>query len=242
MKKLIYTSALFLFSLSWTFADHGARHVEGYWHSTCGSNSIEIYAKSYGLKIDGLSRDRKFRVNRRNVFKNRSGIRVEIISPRVILVTRRRGNHFRRRTVTTKYVRAIRGDGRDRYYDYDAEWYDERDDYRYRRYEGNDYRSYDDGYGGYENDRGFYARKLREEVAGNWQTRGLEFNKRIKIVSSSEGIKAKFKTSDRWFFYAQDRDRANVFTDNRGNQYILENESTLLWIGRDGKRYSLKRS
>jgi len=246
MKKLMYTSALFLFSLSWTFANHGARHLEGYWHSTCGSNSIEIDAKSYGLKIDGLSRDRKFRANRRNVFQNRSGVLVEIINPRTILVTRNRGNHFRRRTETTKYVRLRRNARNDSRYRNDQgrdnSWYDGDDEYSYRRYDNDGYSSYNGSRpGSYDTDHRHYAIKHREDISGTWRTKGLDLNKRINIVSSSEGIKAKFKSSDKWFFYAQEQDRPNVFTDNRGNRYILESRTELTWIGRDGKRLKLSK-
>ena len=70
------------------------------------------------------------------------------------------------------------------------------------------------------------------QIEGLWQVN--KSNDLVEIRSTSNGLKAKFVTSQEWDFY--DYLNRDTYEDRRGNRYYLKSSEKLIWESRDGRR------
>ena len=247
MKKLLYLALVLILPTSILVADSGDRRIEGYWFSTHANYEIQIKSKSYGLKVKGLPGSRhdwkRFTATRRhNVFKDHKGnVLVRDSRARLTYKTRsHNGSYGHRDGRVYQFSRDAYGaydgySGGDCRADYDPR---SNGQYRTDRYSDRGYRN------GYRDDdrRGqSSASSIRNAVSGDWKTIGLNKNKRVEIRKVQTGINVRIKNKDNWVFYAQDRHDPNLFTDRRGNRYILKRDLSLKWIGINGKDFVLEK-
>lgn len=255
MRILLYTLALAVLPML-AQANHIERDLEGYWDNYQTHTTIRVKAKRYGFKIKGIYGDNrwtKFRRNHRGQYRDSRGNKLVIRSHnRIEFVNRysRLVTPFMRHGRDRKSHRRYRNNYRYKQYDYYGDGYQYGQDngsgyYNedYSDYQGGYYRG-DDRNGNRErsadnrepNILNFTPMRIDSErlraLEGTWRSKGNS-GKKVIIVSTRDGIKVKDTTNDKWYRYRLSSDLKSL-TDDRGNQYQLEQES-LFWIAADGK-------
>ena len=61
------------------------------------------------------------------------------------------------------------------------------------------------------------------------------------ILENRNGIKTKIEGDNEWFYYDRDSRQSNLFVDRYGNQIFESDVDQIVWNGRNGKRYTLKK-
>lgn len=242
MKKILYLAMVIMLPTSLLVADSGGHRIEGYWFSTHSNHEIRIKSKLYGLKVKGLPGSRNSwkrlrNTGQHNVFRDsRGNVLIRDSHNRIVYKRRSRNGWSHWEDRVYHFSRDMDCNSSPYYQDYNdyGRYRDRRGDYGYCR--GGDYYREDR-----DRNQGRSASAIRKTLSGKWKTRGLDKNRRVEIRSVQTGINARFKNKDRWIFYAQDRVDPNVFTDRKGNRYILKRDLSLKWIGISGKEFILEK-
>lgn len=218
-----------------------------YWYNGYLNRTIEINRFADGIEVRGLhSRNGSSWFERRssNSYYDRYENKLKLINNKVIYYNRRKSSRL---TFLPRYSRSQnRHCGNDsRYRDMDYHDYgDNQDDYyddrnSNHRNRDNERYSNQQGYRDRETNRGLPIDEYRpnssntfdkentniEEIEGTWQVKDL--NKKVYIVETRDGIKARFSDELKWFDYKQGDDK-NEFTSENGQKYTLRN-GILTW-------------
>lgn len=205
-------------------AGHHYDWLEGYWDNTYLDRTVKIKAKSYGLKIKSLYRNKKwskFRYDCQDQLKDRNGNIIRILSHNRIEFINTYTGHavtFHRHRDCPNYDR------------YDHGHYDEYyDDYGYRNTDRKRRRSKRKYKSEHSNPQ--VAQRLDEkslyQLEGTYAPQGYG-DRRVVILSTRDGIKVKDKRNGQWFRYRLSADGYALIND-KGHRYQLL-DGRLVWL------------
>ncbi len=79
-----------------------------------------------------------------------------------------------------------------------------------------------------------------DEAEGTWTVD--EVNKVVYIVSTRDGLKARFKDDSKWYTYTQNTADTHKFTGANGETYQWVSENIMVWIsGNKDRRFTLRK-
>ena len=110
----------------------------------------------------------------------------------------------------------------------DDDWYSDNEPSGYRDYESdNDV----EGRGDVST-----TRKRRNHInpEGTWQS--AEFDRKVYIIDTRDGLKARFIDEHDWYIFKSDEKNKGVFYSDKGHRYECIDENNMLWIDSSGQR------
>lgn len=226
MKRIFFIFSIFIMTLSL----HASGNIlDGSWYNPHIKRSIIIKHQRDGLQIKGIHSRYGwtwFERCSKNTYCDRYDNLIKISGRNRIVYYKR----DRRARLTFYPVSDINVDRRYRDTYDEEDWYS--DNYRS---DGNRYNDYDEKYNHKNDDITINRNHIKHQSPeGTWES--IELGKKVFIVDTRDGLKARFSDDPRWYIFKTEEDKSGVFISDKGHRYEYLDENNLLWIDNSGKR------